>query len=264
MTRFADASVRALAVGATAAAVVAMLGPVLLTAVISFSGESFYDFPPSSWSLRHYREVFEDPLWGSALGLSLEVAVAVTLLSAAIAVPAAFAIHRSRLPGRHVLYVAGMAGVIVPITALAVALYGVFSALGLRGSYLGLVLANTTLAVPVMLVVVTAALSRIPVSLERAAMTAGASRTRAWTGITGRLLAPAVMAGGLLAFVTSFDEAVLISFLGGPEQTTLPRAVLDSARFGLSPVVTAVATLLMVAATVLALVAMRLVGMRRD
>jgi putative spermidine/putrescine transport system permease protein len=261
---FADRLARALAVGAAGLAVLAMLGPVLLTVVISFSGDSFYDFPPSSWSLRHYREAFADPLWGSALGLSFEVAIAVAVLSAAVAVPTAFAVHRSRLPGRHAVYVAGLSGIIVPITALAVALYGVFSALGLRGSYIGLVLANTTLAAPVMLIVVTAAMSRIPVSLELAAMVAGAGKARAWIGITGRLLVPAVLAGGLLAFVTSFDEAVLISFLGGPEQTTLPRAVLDSARFGLSPVVTAIATLLMAGATVLAIAALRVIGSERD
>jgi ABC-type spermidine/putrescine transport system permease subunit II len=237
---------------------------VLLTAVLSFSGDSFYDFPPQSWGLRQYREVFGEPPWGSALRLSLEIALAVVALSAAIAVPAAFAIQRSRLPGRHALYAGGLAGLIVPITALAVALYGVFSQLGLRGSYTGLVLAHTALAVPVMLVVVTAALGRIPVDLERAAMTAGASRWRAAGGMTGRLLLPAIVAGGLLAFVTSFDEAVLISFLGTAEQTTLPKAVLDAARFGASPVITAVATLLIAGAAALAVAVARLAGRGLD
>ena len=252
-----DRVVGALAVVITALIVLIMFAPVVLTIAISFSADSFYDFPPGSWGLEQYRQVLDDPLWGSALGVSLEISVAVAVLSAAIAVPAAFAVHRSRLPGRQAIYAGGLAGIVVPVSAFAVALYGVFSQLGVRGTYAGIVLATATLAVPVMLVVVTAAMSRIPVGLELAAMTAGASRLRAWGGITLRLLAPAIAAGGILAFVTSFDEAVLITFLGGPEQVTLPRAVLSSARFGVSPVVTAVATLLMAATTLLTFVALR-------
>ncbi len=107
-------------------------------------------------------------------------------------------------------------------------------------------LANLTLAIPVMLLVTSAAMSRIPPELELAAMVAGASRLRAWLGITLRLLAPAIMAGTVLAFVASLDEAVLINFLGGPGLETLPKAILDSVRYGLEPVITAIATLLMV------------------
>jgi ABC-type spermidine/putrescine transport system permease subunit II len=239
-------------------AVACMLVPTLLTAVLSFSNDSFFSFPPSEWGLRQYRTLVSDPQWGSALWLSFKIALPVALLSAAIVVPTVFAIQRSRLPGRHLLHVAGLAGIVVPISAFAVAMYGVFAQFGLLGSYVGLVLANTTLAVPVMLVVVAAAMSRIPVDLELAAMVAGASRTRAWIGITVRLLVPAILAGGLLAFVTSFDEAVFISFLGGAGQVTLPKAILNSARTGVDPVVMAIATLLMVGTSLLMLLALRL------
>ncbi|MDP9135348.1 MAG: ABC transporter permease [Actinomycetota bacterium] len=239
-----------------------MLTPVVLIVIVSFSGAGYFDFPPDSWGLRQYREAFGDPRWWSAVAFSLELAAPVALMSAVVAVPAAFAIRRSRLPGRHIAYAGGLAGILIPISAFSVALYGVMSQLGLRGTYVGLVLAHTILAVPIMLIVVTAALGRIPVELELAAMTSGASRARAWLGITVRLLIPAIFAGGVLAFVTSFDEAVLINFLGGPDQTTLPKAILDSARFGVSPVITAVATLLMVATSAVAIAAVWLAGRR--
>jgi ABC-type spermidine/putrescine transport system permease subunit II len=257
-----DRLTQALVGGAVAGAVVVMLAPVVLIVIVSLSGEGYFDFPPNSWGLRQYREAFGDPRWWSAVGFSLELAGPVALISAAVAVPAAFAIRRSALPGRHIVYAGGLAGLLIPISAFSVALYGVMSQLGLRGTYVGLVLAHAILAIPIMLVVVTAALSRIPTDLEMAAMTSGASRARAWLGITTRLLVPAILAGGVLAFVTSFDEAVLINFLGGPDQRTLPKAILDSARFGVSPVITAVATLLMVATSAVAIAAVWLAGRR--
>ncbi|HVR05465.1 MAG TPA: ABC transporter permease subunit, partial [Solirubrobacteraceae bacterium] len=114
------------------------------------------------------------------------------------------------------------------------------------------------LAVPVTMLVTSAAMSRIPVELELAAMVAGAGRVQAWLAVTLRLLAPAIAAGAVLAFVSSLDEAVLINFLGGPGQQTLPKAILDSVRYGLDPVITAIATLLMLATSLALALASRL------
>lgn len=243
---------------ATGVFVVLLLVPAVLIVVLSFSGDSVFAFPPHSWGLRQYRTLFGDSKWGSAIWLSVKIAVPAVLLSVAIAVPAVLAIHRSRLPGRDVLQAAGVTSLIVPISAYAVAMYGVFVQFHLLGTLLGLIVANTVLALPLVLLVASAALSRVPVELELAAMTVGASRTRAWLGITLRLLTPAILAGSVLAFITSFDEAVFINFLGGPGKTTLPKAIFDSVRFGVDPVITAIATLLMVATSVLMLLALRL------
>jgi putative spermidine/putrescine transport system permease protein len=173
-------------------------------------------------------------------------------------VPTLFTLHRSRLPWRAALQVGGLTGLILPISAYAVAMYGLYAQIGLLGSYWGLVLANLTLGVPVMLLVTSAAMSRIPVELELAAMVAGASRAQAWLAITLRLLLPAILAGGVLAFVTSLDEAVLVNFLGGPGLETLPKVILDSVRYGLEPVIAAIATLLMVATSLAMALAARL------
>jgi ABC-type spermidine/putrescine transport system permease subunit II len=243
---FGDRLTGAASAGAVAATTFALFVPAVLVAVLSFSDDRFFDFPPHAWGLRQYRTLLEDPRWGSALWLSVRIAVPVALLAAFVVVPTLFTIHRSRLPLRNALQVGGIAGIILPISAYAVAMYGLYAQIGLLGTYWGLVLANLTLAVPVMLLVTSAAMSRIPVELELAAMVAGASRVQAWVAITLRLLAPAILAGGVLAFVTSLDEAVLINFLGGPGQETLPKAILDSVRYGLEPVIAAIATLLMV------------------
>lgn len=241
-----DRLIGAASAAAVAATALLLLVPAVLVALLSFSEDRFFDFPPHAWGLRQYRTLLEDPRWGSALWLSVRIAVPVAVLAALVVVPTLLAIHRSRLPFRSALAVGGVAGIVLPISAYAVAMYGVYAQIGLLGTYWGLVLANLTLAVPVMLLVCSAAMSRIPVELELAAMVAGASRVQAWAAITLRLLLPAILAGGVLAFMTSLDEAVLINFLGGPGLETLPKAILDSVRYGLEPVIAAIATLLMV------------------
>lgn len=236
----------------------ALLAPAALVTLLSFSGDTYLTFPPESWGLRQYRTMFEEPTWGDALALSFKIALPTALLSAVISVPAVLAIHRSRLPGRNSLQIAGLTGIIIPVSAYAVAMYAVQAQFQILGTYIGLLVANLVIALPLTLVVTAAAMSRIPVALEQAAMTAGAGRMRAWTGITVRLLAPAIVAGCVLAFITSFDEAVFINFIGGPGQVTLPKAIFDSVRFGLDPVITAIATVLMVGTSILMLVALQL------
>jgi ABC-type spermidine/putrescine transport system permease subunit II len=257
-SRLGDTVARAVGGVLVSLVVIALLAPAVLVAVLSFSNDSYLTFPPASWGLRQYRTMLENSTWGSAIWLSFKIAVPTAVVSALISVPAVLAIHRSRLPGRNTLQVAGLTGVIIPISAYAVAMYAVQVQFKIIGTYLGLLVANITIALPLTLVVTAAAMSRIPVSLEQAAMTAGASRARAWMGITVRLLAPAILAGCVLAFITSFDEAVFINFLGGPGQVTLPKAIFDSVRFGLDPVITAIATVLMVATSLLMLVALHL------
>ncbi|HEY8304926.1 MAG TPA: ABC transporter permease subunit [Solirubrobacteraceae bacterium] len=253
------------AAGALALALVAlsMLAPAALVVALSFSNERVFDFPPHAWGFRQYRVLFEDPRWGSALWLSVRVAVPVALLAAALVVPMLLAVHRSRLPGRHALALGGLTGLVLPASAYAVAIYAVFAQVGLLGTYLGLVLADLTLAIPVMLLVTSPALSRIPEDLELAAMVAGANRARAWVGITVRLLAPAIFAGLVLAFMASFDEAVFVNFIAGPEQETLPKAIFDSIRYGLDPVVTAIATLLILGTSAATILAVRLAAARQ-
>lgn len=258
-TGLVDKIVGGFGIAVVGLAVLVMAAPVVVTTLVSFSGDEYFTFPPDSWGWRQYNDLFSDPEWGEALGLSFRVSITVALISAFVVVPTVFAIYRSKLPGRNLLHLAGLTGIIIPASAFAIALYGVFTQLGLRGTFIGLVLANCTLAVPVMMLTVAAAMSRLPVETELAAMVAGASRRRAWLEVTARLLVPTILAGGLLAFITSFDEAVLVNFLAGPGQVTLPKAILDSARFGVSPVVTAIATLLMAGTSVLMLVAMWLV-----
>lgn len=246
-----DRVARAVGLACITVAVFVMLLPPLLTAILSFSDDPYIRFPPRTWGLRQYETLFQSNEWLEAIETSIKIAVVVALISIVIAVPAIFAAHRSRLRGRHGILLAGVSGLIVPVSAYAIAVYIVLAQYGLLGTYWGVVFADTVLAVPLVLVIGEAAMTRVPIELELAAMTAGAHRIRAWLEITLRVVTPAVAAGGLLAFVTSFDEASIINFISGAGFTTLPKAILESARLGVNPVITAIATCLMVTTAVL-------------
>ena len=137
----------------------------------------------------------------------------------------------------------------IPVAAYAVGMYAVFAQLGLLGEKLGVILAHTVHALPLVVIVLMTSLEQITPDLELAAMTMGASRFKAWTTVTIRLLTPSIVAAFLFGFISSFDEAVFITFLGGVGLVTLPKYIFDSVQYSVDPAITAVATLLMFATT---------------
>lgn len=235
-----------------------MVIPALTVAVLSFAGGNELAFPPTSWGFVEYHRLFTNGIWVPAIVQSLEIGLPVSALAVVVGVPASFALRRTGLPGKSLFRSLGLAPLVIPGVAYAVALYDFLSELGLIGSYWGLVLCDTMLVVPFVIIIVEASLVRIPQDLELVAMSLGASRRTAVFGITLRLLQPAIGAAFLLAFVSNFDEAVLVNFLSGAGLTTLPKAVFNSLRTGLDPSITAVATFLMVLSTGAVLAAMYL------
>jgi ABC-type spermidine/putrescine transport system permease subunit II len=244
--------------------VVFLLAPVIIVVVLSFSNTSFIAFPPQEWGMRQYETLFASSKWLAAIWMSVQLGILSSLLALAIGVPAVFALSRAKVPFGRIIRFLGLSGLIIPISAYAVALYGTFVNFGLLGTLQGLVIAHALLSVPLVLIVVGAAIDRIPAELELAAMSLGASRLRAWIGITIPLLTPALIAAFILGLVTSFDEAVFVSFLGGPGLETLPKAIFDSIRFGSDAVITAIATILVVVTATLVAAAMALSGRRNE
>lgn len=226
-------------------AVVFLLGPAVVVVVLSFSNEKTMTFPPRTWGVEQYRTLVASEYWLSSVATSFSVAIPAALLAVVIGVPAVLGLERSRIRGKSLLRTLGIAPLVLPGVAYAVALYTFYIDTGLVGTRLGVVLGTAMLALPFVILVAGAGLRRIPADLELVAMSLGASRLRATVGITLRLLLPSIAAATVLAFVTTFDEAVLVNFLGGGQVITLPKAIYDSVRTGLEPLITAIATLLM-------------------
>lgn len=240
-----------------------LFAPAALVAVLSFSDDALLHFPPERWGLRQYRAFLTSPEWIHALVLSLQIALPAALLALVVGVPLTVAIYRTRVQVKPLLLVLGVAPLVLPGVSYAVAIYTVFARIHMVGNPVGLVLVHATLGLPFVLLVVGTALQRIPDDLELVAMSLGASRQRAIVGITIRGLLPAIVGAFILAFITSFDEAVLVIFVSGPGLDTLPKAIYGSLKTGVEPLITAIATILMLGTGLLVGLGGYLEGRRR-
>lgn len=233
-----------LVLGVSALVCLFLVVPVFIVVAMSFSNTSFLVFPPRGISLRWYGSFFHSAQWMSATWVSLRAAILTAVLSLVLGAGGAFAFVRGRFVGKSAAYVAVLLPMIVPVIVTAVAIYSLFSRLHLVGTWWGFALADTVIAVPMVVLIVSAALEGVNVSLERAAMILGASPLRALWEVTLPIIAPALIAGALFAFITSFDESVISLFLSTTITTTLPKMMWDSLRFEISPTISAIAALL--------------------
>ena len=244
------------------AIVVFLLAPIVLIFPVSFTNSLYLKFPPSGFSLQWYRELVETPYWTESLWLSLRVAPVSMLLAVALGTMGAVALARARFPFKDAVFSFILSPIIVPVIVTAVALYYFYSQLGLVGSYWGLVIGHTVGSVPVVVVMVAAALKGFDIRLENAAMSLGASRTRAFFDVTLPMVRPAIIVSAFFAFIHSFDEVVIASFVGGAANATLPVRMWVDVRQDIKPTLAAVSTLLVVF-TVLMLLATNWVQGRR-
>ena len=232
---------RALVVACTAIYIFLML-PLLVVFPISLSSAAYMQFPPPGLSWQWYERFLDDPQWVDATVRSLYVGVATAILALVLGVPLSFSLVRGKFPGRWLLDRIALAPLIVPTIILSIAVYGMFAKLKLIGEWYGLVIAHTVLALPFVVLVMSAGLRDFDRGLEQAAEGLGASRTRTLLRITLPLLRPSLVSAGLLAFISSFDELVVALFLAGPNMT-LPKKMFDNILMEIDPTIAAVSVL---------------------
>lgn len=228
--------------------------PTLFLVPMSLSGGSTFQFPPPSWSLQWYRNLVESSEWRDAVLVSLQVAAFATPLAVVIGTCAAFGLMRL---GRR-LRIAGAAALsaplVIPNILIALAIYGTFLRLGLSGTLLGLVLGQTALAIPFVLIAVLARLQGYDRSYTTAALSLGASPATAFRTVTFPLILPGIVAGAVFAFVASFDELVIALLLQGPGNVTLPVQMFNAVVEAADPTISAASTVLAVVVSVVVLV----------
>ncbi|MFK4825607.1 ABC transporter permease [Paenochrobactrum sp. BZR 588] len=221
-----------------------LLMPTLIVIPISVGPDRYLQFPPRGFTLDWYKSLLGDPNWLGPALFSLKIALIVATLAMVLGTMVALALARGRIIGRKVISMTMLAPIIAPNIVVGVAMYLMFSRMGLSGSLIAFVLAHTVLAVPYVIITVSAALAATDAGLELAAMSLGASRWQAFRNVTLPLIMPGVIAGGVFAFIISFDEPVVSFFLSSVEDKTLPRKIFEDLDFDVSPVVAAVSTLL--------------------
>lgn len=228
----------------TAAVLVFLVAPILVVIPLSFNADSYFSYPMRGFSLQWYRAVFSSPLWQRAVANSLIIGSCSTLLAMALGTLAALGLSRPSFPFRGLVVPVLLSPMIIPIVVVAVGLYAVFAPLGLTGTYTGVVLAHAALGSPFVIITVTATLVSFDRSLTRAAAGLGAGPWTAFRRVTLPIILPGVVTGGIFAFATSFDEIIVILFIGSVDQRTIPREMWAGIRDQISPAILAVATLL--------------------
>jgi putative spermidine/putrescine transport system permease protein len=220
--------------------------PILVVIPLSFSAGTYLSFPPPGFSLRWYANFFGRTDWLDAALLSLWVGAAVMLLATALGAPAALALVRSDFRGKNFLTGFIISPLIAPVIIVAIGIYFFYARLGLVGNPVALVIAHTALAVPFVVINVSATLQGFDERLEQAAMNLGATPWRTFWQVTFPIIRPGVLAGALFAFISSFDELVVALFVSGTSAVTLPRKMWESIRFEIDPTIAAVSTMLIV------------------
>jgi putative spermidine/putrescine transport system permease protein len=229
-----------------AAILVFLIAPILVIMPLSFNSEPYFSYPMPGLSLRWYEDFFTNVRWTSALKMSIIVGVSVTLVSTALGTLAALGLSRPRFPARGIIMSLLISPIIVPVIISAIGMYFFYTRIGLTNSIPGIVLAHTALATPFVVITVTATLSGFDQTLTRAAASLGSNPVHSFFKVTLPLILPGVISGGLFAFVTSFDEVVVVLFIASPEQRTLPKQMFSGIREMISPTITAAATLLII------------------
>jgi putative spermidine/putrescine transport system permease protein len=220
-----------------------MIAPILVVVVLSFSSASYLTFPPPAFGLRWYREYLDSRDWLAATALSIEVAIAVVILSTCLGTLATLGL--ARLPRIARMLATGLilSPLIMPVIIVAIGVYYAFARYGLVGTPAGLILAHTCMAVPFVVTSVGASLAGFDRRLEMAALSLGATPFGTFRQVTLPLIMPGVLVGALFAFITSFDELVVALFLSGANAVTLPRRMWEDLRYALDPTIAAVSTL---------------------
>ncbi|MET4128882.1 ABC transporter permease [Roseovarius sp. MBR-6] len=250
-----------------------LIAPILVIIPLSFNAEPYFTFTQKmltfdseGYSTRWYEnlltfgmlepgaardnswwsDVWQNAAWVKAAKNSVIIGFFSTILATSLGTLAALGLSRPEMPYQKAIMAILISPMIVPIIITATGLFFFYSATGLANSYLGVVLAHATLGIPFVIITVTATLAGFDRSLLRASANLGAGPVRTFFKVQLPLITPGVVSGALFAFVTSFDEVVVVLFIGSHEQQTIPRQMWNGIREQISPSILAVATLLVI------------------
>jgi len=235
-----------------------LIFPILVTIPLSFNVEPFFTFTegmlkldPDAYSTKWYVEFFTDHKWNIALKNSFYFAIMSTILATILGTVAAVGLASDRMPYKSLITAILISPMIVPLVIIAAGMYFFYSVIDIAGTDFGIIVAHAMLGTPFVVITVTATLAGFDKSLLRASSSLGANPVTTFLQVTFPLIRPGVISGALFAFVTSFDEVVLIIFLADPDQRTIPRQMFSGLREQINPTILAAASLLILISVLL-------------
>ena len=247
-----------------------LIFPLVVIVPLSFNAVPFFTFTkemlaldPAGYSLKWYENFFSNLNWQGAVRNSVIIAFFATLLSTTLGTLAALGLSRPNMPAKTLVMSLLISPMIVPLIISAAGMFFFYSRIGLQGTHFGVILAHAALGTPFVVITVTATLVGFDNSLIRASASLGASPTATFFKVIVPLILPGVISGALFAFITSFDEVIVVLFVGSFKQRTIPWQMFSGIREHISPTILAVATILVVVSVGL-LVAVELLRRRGE
>ncbi len=253
-----------------------LITPILLVFPLSFNTEPYFSFTqgmlafdPEAYSLRWYKDILYNGMvnpeaiagwwsdlwvnsqWIRSIRNSFIIGIFATLLATSIGTLAAIGLSRSEMPYRRPIMALLISPMVVPLVIIASGLFFFFSDIGIAKTYIGVIVAHAVLGTPYVIITVTATLVGFDKSLTRAAGSLGAGPFKTFFKVQMPLILPGVVSGALFAFITSFDEVVVVLQLADVRQRTIPRQMFSGIREQISPTILAVATLLVIISIIL-------------
>ncbi len=259
-----------------------LIAPIFIIIPLSFNQSPFFGFTPEmlrldpdAFSIRWYRQMLgicrdEDIIttvctnkWMIGTVNSFYIGLSATFFATALGTIAALGLSRPNMPFKGAVMALLISPMIVPLIITAAGIFFFYAKFGLIGTYTGLILAHTALGTPFVVITVTATLTGFDTNLTRASASLGADQMKTFFKVIMPLILPGVISGALFAFITSFDEVVVVLFLGSVEQQTIPRQMWAGIRQEISPVILCMATCL-VALSIMLLTSVELLRRRSE
>jgi putative spermidine/putrescine transport system permease protein len=253
---------RALYLAVNIATLVFMLAPIAIVVVFALNPTPFIQFPPVGVSLRWFEKFFSARDFMHALAFSLEVAVLTTIAATVLGASAALAIARGNLPGSRIVLATMLSPLMLPAILTGLALFQSYVLLDVGRPLWGLIAGHTLVTIPYVVRTTLAVLHNFDLRLEEAAQNLGASPTRTFFEVTLPLVKPGVMAGGIFAFIVSFDQFPVSLFLVSPNNETLPITLFNYLKFDLDGTIGAASVVSILLAFLVVIALDRTVGLR--
>ena len=238
----------------TALVLFVLYAPIAVMIVFSFNESKYLRW--TGFTLDWYRRMAENRDLKSALVTTLVLAAVATAASTVLGTMAALA-ARQAFRGKRLYTTLVSLPVMVPDIVLAISMLALFRRMDLKPSLLTAVIAHTTFNLSYVALVISARLQGMDRSIELAAQDLGATPMRAFWKVTLPAIFPGILSGGLLAFTLSFDDFVITYFTIGTDQTTLPVLIYSMVRFGVTPEINAISTVILAVSLVLIVAALK-------
>ena len=239
-----------------------MLGPILITAAVSFNESNRSQFPPRGFSLKWWERALTDE-WTDPLLFSFKLGCLAALISTLLALPLAFALSRYRFRGRDAAVALTLGPLMLPALVTGVGLLQLFQYIGLREhfGFTALLVGHVVICLPFAVRTIAVSLQTMPHSVELAAASLGASRWQVLWHVVFPIIKTGIVAGAVFAFVHSFTDINLSLFLARPGELPITVKILGFLEFGFAPTLAAVSVITLLLPMVLVAIVERLSGL---